>query len=1297
MADKKNKPNPFSGGMKPPSFAAPGPPGGPSKIPPKGHVPPGAFSSSPAQPQEDQRRPLPRKGAFVPGGSGYTDQLKLKIEQAKKTLEDSRFRKKEKFEQRELYWMSLLKEKEKEADTIKREMKEALENMEDSQTEKETALRGALQQFESRLMGVSRELDDEKKKSYRSMQKAKEESEASLKIEMALKEIVSSKDYEDKLENLQNARENLLKDMIRQKDNFNREKSALEDQIGTLNEQISNQRQIISRKESAEQIFEAQKEKDIESARAEAKARLEDLLRQVRGREESVRLKENEFRVQEFANKQQLDNMSGDLRKKESELSAARDTASRLARELTAARNALEEGNSKFVKEIDWLKKHFDEERAVWGGRFDKEGRLRKEAVSARTDIAKERDSIFRELARSRVKEEDLSSRLAGKEKDISDLKNSFEKEKNEIKGLYESGLERITSARDALTGELRASEISIKRLEGEKKEIEEELVSVRKAFAEKETRDKVLRAKIDELSSEKQGLENDAEERRLSFESVKKQLFLQIDQLKSEKAEMEKENFENKNMLDGFSGEISKKEREIEFARKSLHAKISEHALEKENLERKIKILEGEKSEVENACSEYSRAGKDLEEKLRIKTADEDSASSELNESKRIIGELNGRLSESKKELSGFMRREDDLKEKIADYERVIDELNKNITVMQEESEKSEAQKEHELEKAISEIEELNGKLNGFLKEKNKLSGKVDAISRELFDMTKQRDTLFKEKNIVSGELSSAKTQIEQLLVRAAENAAAIDETTEEISLLKDKLKNLSASHSVETVDLKNKILEQHKKMEKLFSRINEYNLEIEALKAAPRETVEEYKRKLIERQDAESKMREELEELRAEKERSAEKDGRIKDYDGKIELLEKKLSETESEMGKMREQSAAASGMDAQIVRKDAQLKEASGEIRDLRDRIESLEEEKSGIRKKIDTEIIDIKDEYNQRRAEIEERTKAFEKTKEELNELRSKFQNLSDANIALKEEAEEAALDSEKFKKFAADKEREIGGLKERLDLSREEITASYEDKIKKLSDVAAENGDKAKSFENQLKEAEKEIAHLKESSSSESQQADEFKEKLRELEAIIEKQKKDISAKMEYLKDKELEFHKILKKKDEDISVLKAQLEIGLEALGGKSGAGASAVSPGRSSDASPDKKLDELQKINEELKRKSAEREAMLREEIERKETEAAEYRNQISAAESKQPAEKAGAPSELKDEIKTRTMEAVRLKSEMTRARNYYEKLEGIIKKQDEKISRLQNKEDSGGVIKRHDIVSDDEGDIKF
>ncbi|MBA3065545.1 hypothetical protein FP828_03535, partial [bacterium] len=1172
MADKKNPPSPFGGGMKPPSFGAPQnkPPG---FAKPLAGIKTGERDASPqSQPARENDSSGPLITSFS-GAQNYEVSLKAKIEQAKKTLEDSRAKKKEIVEKRELYWMGVLKEKEKEAESLNKEMKGTLENMEISQAEKETALRNALQQFEGRLMSVSRELEDEKKKSYSAMQKAREESEASLKVEMALKEIVSSKDYEDKLQSLHSARENLLKDMIRQKDNFNREKSALQEQLGLLSEQIANQREIISRKESAEKFFEVQKEKDIEAARSEAKTRLEDLINQVKSREESVRLKENEFRIQEFANKQKLDTFSDELRKKESALSGLRDTAARLERELAYARNALDEGNSKFVKEIEWLKKHFEEERAAWSDRFDKESHLRKDIASSYTDIVKERDNASRALAIERAGVEDIASRLAEKEKDLANLKSAFERENSDIKNIYESGLERITSARDVLADEAAEAETEIKRLSCEKNKLEEELSSAVKQLREKETNEKSLANKMEKLFSDRNSFEKKLEEQRLLFEDEKKRLYLTITQLNTEKENSGKEKYENRNQINGLNEEILRKEQEIKLAEKTFRVKSAEYSLEKENLEKEIKKLEAEKEIAAKERFVYEAARSELEAKLRNQALGMKNADAARSEAKGVINDLNARLSESKKEQVTFLQREKALEEKIINYESAIEKHRENIVLIKTESEERRGAKDTELEQARLEIEGLNGKLNGFLEEKNKLAAKFGAISEELSAMTKQRDTFFNEKNTLSEELSATKTQIEELLSSASLRAAEIQESADEISRLKDKLKDLSSSHSSETVELKNRILEQHKKMENLFSRINEYNVEIEALKAAPRETITEYKQKLLERQNAEAEMRRELEELRVEKERSAEKDGVIKDYDGKIAALAGKLSATESEINKMRESSVRAAEMDAQIVRKDAQLKEASGEIAELRSQLESLEKAKLDDREKFDAEIRTLRDDYNKRLAEVEERTKSFEKTKAELENLETVNKKLSDENLSLRQQKGAVSEDSEKFRKLTSEKEKEI-------------------EELKTLSIEAAENIAKAAGFENQLKEAEKEIAHLKETSSSDTSQAREFKDKLRELGEIIEKQKKDISEKMEYIKGKELEFHKILKKKDEDISVLKAQLEIGLEALGGQG-------------EVPNDKRLGELQKINEEIKRKSDDREAMLREEIDKKEKEA--------------------------------------------------------------------------------------------
>ncbi|PKM99566.1 MAG: hypothetical protein CVU78_05615 [Elusimicrobia bacterium HGW-Elusimicrobia-2] len=1282
MAEGKKPPFTF-GGAKPPSFGGAKPPSFAGAKKPDGRdtpqSPSGGFPQSPAPLKQESDTVAPEIG-----GQNYTNQLRSKIEQAKKTLEESLTRKKEKLEARELYWMSTLKEKEQEAEKIKQEMKAALDRMEMSQAEKEVSLRSALEQFEGRLMSVSRELEDEKKKSYRSMQKAREESEASLKVEMALKEIVSSKDYEDKLQNMQAARENLLKDMIRQKDNFNREKSALEEQIGALNEQVYRQREVIARQESSEKIFETQKEKEIGAARQDAKSRLEDLVNQVKSREDGVRIKENEFRIQELANRQKLDNISDDLKRKEAELTALRDLASRLERELHAARQALEEGNSKFVKEIDWLKKHFEEERASWADRFAQESRMRKETASSHTDIVRDRDSVLRELAAARAGEKDLSGHLAEREKEIADLKNSFEKEKNEVKNIYESGLRNITAARDELARELEGYADAERRFAEEKNKFTGDLAFAQKRLREKEGDERDLAQKIKDISAQKLALEQRAEDDRRAFEDAKQKLYSRITQLNSEKENLSGEKSAAAGRIQQLAGEISRQEQELGALQAEYRAKAGDYSREKGILETKIKNLEDEKAAQERKTAEYVSQCDALKEKLKKQSETAGKASAELIEAKEVIGNLNTRLSESEKELSVFLEREKQLREKITNYEREIGQLNKNIASLKEESAKGSALKDSELEKARSEIGGLNARLDGFIEEKNKLSEKYKAISEELFEMTKQRDTLFNEKNALAEELSASQKQLEKLLAEASGQAVQIAASGGEISLLNDKLKALSTARQAETVELKNKILEQHKKMEELFSRINEYNVEIEKLKAEPRESVEEYKRQLLDREKANEQMRSQLEALRSEKESAADKDGIIKEYDGKIAGLEAELAETGAEIEKMRESAVRASDLDSEIVRKDAQLKEASVELKELRSRIESLEEEKLRSREKFDAELSAIKEEYERSRQDVEEGIEAFEKTKSELEELKAKITGLAEENASLLIAKEDAAAASEKLRDLTEKQEREIEGLKEHLTMTVDETAAAYDEKIKKLSAEANENREKAAGFEGSLREAEKEIARLKEASVSENRQTDEFNEKLKELGDIIEKQKKDISGKMEYIKDKELEFHKILKKKNEDISVLKAQLELGLEALDSKSA-------------APNDKRLAELQRINEEIGRKSAQREAMLREEIERKEKEAAEYRNQIRAAESPQPSDHPVVPPELEDEIKSRTAEALRLKSEMERARKYYERLESIIKKQDEKITQLQKKDGGGSIIKKHDIIPDDDGDIKF
>jgi len=114
--------------------------------PPFGGGPP-AFKK-PEAPKKDEGA---RQGKSV-----QTGDLRKKVDLAKKVLAGALQKKKEQFESRELHWLELLKEKDREITSIREELKGTVAGLKTQATERESSLRSAMQKFERHLRSLQR-------------------------------------------------------------------------------------------------------------------------------------------------------------------------------------------------------------------------------------------------------------------------------------------------------------------------------------------------------------------------------------------------------------------------------------------------------------------------------------------------------------------------------------------------------------------------------------------------------------------------------------------------------------------------------------------------------------------------------------------------------------------------------------------------------------------------------------------------------------------------------------------------------------------------------------------------------------------------------------------------------------------------------------------------------------------------------------------------------------------------------------------------------------------------------------
>jgi len=1007
---------------------------------------------------------------------------------------------------------------------------------------------------------------------------------------MALKEILSSKEHEDKILALQTSRENLLKEMITIREKHGLEKARLTEEINQAREQAAILKEVLSKKETREKMFQLEKEKEVEKAKAEVKSQL---------------------------NRQNLDKLSGSIKEKEAEIAGFRESAVKLRSELLAAQTSLTETNEKFRKEIEWIKGQFKQEKVIWTDRFEKEAKLRREITGTYERAVHEKDRLSGEFLSAKSQVERFAALIKEKEQEILRLKRDFGNERAQIKNLYDSGAEQVKKSRDELSLQLKEAEEGLRLSEQEKGKLVRTVDEVQQKLSESCRKSEELEEDVRRTEDEKRSLERSSKEDEKEYESRFRELTGKLSSLTAEKDNVEKE-----------------KEKYV-----SLH--------------------------------------RSAEEKYRGLVSGIETLRKQFDEAKLTVGELNGRLVDSKKEISSFEEKEKLFNIRVDE----IGNLKKQLETLRVESGKAISEKDKQIEGAQARIQELSGKLDGFSRTKTNLTNRINEISLQMQNITKQRDVLLDEKAVLSMELAKKEDRISQLQDEVRPLSGEISAKQKEIERLGTELKGKAKEHAREVLSWKNKVLDQQQKIEGLFERINQFNSEIAELKAAPQEILVTYRTQIEEKEREIKLLNENIKELKDKIALSEVKDEKTKQIEGETKHLEDKLAAYGEQIKELREKERQYRDVDSEIVKKDAQLKETSSELASVRSEFGELEKSFETEKKKFEGEIAQIKEKYALSRRELEEK----EQFNLEIAAQAEKYEKL-------REEMQQ------KIATLLAEKEQLISGGDTRTgEISArhgapapadETLSASYEAKIDALNKEIAANAEKVVQMEKQLGEAGAELENLRESSSKVPAVTTEIKSKISELEDMIAQQKNTLSEKMEYIKEREKYFRKQLKKKDEEISVLKSQLELGLEALASRPAAAASEAEG-----------IEELKRINAELKEKSLQREGILKEEIEKKSRETEEYRAQIKEAQ-KNVASADGVDKEraaLTAEVKKREDEMKRLKESLEGTKGYSSQLEKTIKEQEKKISELQKKAGKD-ILKKNDITSPgDNGEIRF
>ena len=293
------------------------------------------------------------------------------------------------------------------------------------------------------------------------------------------------------------------------------------------------------------------------------------------------------------------------------------------------------------------------------------------------------------------------------------------------------------------------------------------------------------LKALVDKTASEVKGLENDIvdcknrrNQVRLNIERIKleyQEAFLRlntarisVDQAKEKMGDVTRDYDALRKEGADVRAEISEIEKEKLTIADSLKENLSRENLENEKVKKQQTVLEGKREEETEKLNVVSAFDVEVEKLLQKQEFSKQN-------SDRVEEELKGFLAEKEELEHSFGSSELDIENKTVD----IEELRKTI----EASHSTQAQTEEKLQKARTKKEELSAKQKEFFTEREKLSGIISGLDKELFRLNNQKE---KMEETLSSQTSYMWQEYEITLQTAVELK---DETLTELPALKKQV----------------------------------------------------------------------------------------------------------------------------------------------------------------------------------------------------------------------------------------------------------------------------------------------------------------------------------------------------------------------------------------------------------------------------------------------------------------------------------------------------------------------------
>ncbi|EHQ35935.1 methyl-accepting chemotaxis sensory transducer with Pas/Pac sensor [Methanoplanus limicola DSM 2279] len=599
-----------------------------------------------------------------------------------------------------------------------------------------------------------------------------------------------------------------------------------------------------------------------------------------------------------------------------------------------------------------------------------------------------------------------INEQISVKEKEIGILKQEikeYEQNKPEISG-YESDIQSLKEKTEELKD-------IIKELESENKNLKD-LLNEKDSLIDKFKKDiSSIRKKIEEekkVSFEK-GLNSGREEKDKEISDIKRSV------------QSENDKFYKKGLDKGLeekNNEINRLKMSFEELKGSVFDEGYNKGAE-EGYER------GSNDGYKRGNNEgYERGTENSKDELKLKNDKIEELSLLLKDNKKIIDNLNEKITSKESELSVKSSETEEIKSQLRGKESEVKAIESELAEKNAEIEKIKLQ----LEEKNNETELINSLLSEKISETEEIKSRLTKRDSETEETVSQLAEINNENKIIREQLEEIRTQLEE--------------------------------KSRETEEIRTQLEEKSRETEETVSQLAEINNENKII----REQLEEKSRETEE-------IRTQLEEKSRETEETVSQLAEINNENKIIrEQLEEKSRETEETVSQL-----AEINNENKIIRE--QLEEKSRETEEIRTLISEKELEIN----KLKSELQESNSGYQIKESELTEKDSRIRKTESELAELKEKYENLRESayNEGFSKGLNEAEnKNSDEIRRFNIENENIASGfrdLKEELkrkeelfDIKREELENNIKRTENRFETVIKENPMPALLLDNNLR-------------------------------------------------------------------------------------------------------------------------------------------------------------------------------------------------------------------------------------